>query len=132
MAPFLFVLFLLSSAPLLASHEFHRQLGDVVESLLHNSKHSDYGLRPKKETSHNSEASGSGSRFAIEVDAADWDRVLSLAESAGFVIEKRLQSFSNIYIARRRGRRKRDTGQIISELISSKSVGFDMQGQASV
>ncbi|KAL6731186.1 hypothetical protein Aduo_002083 [Ancylostoma duodenale] len=122
MASFLFVLCLLSSAPLLASHEFHRQLSDVVESLLHNVKHSDYGLRPKKEISHNSEASGSGSRFAIEVDAADWDRVLSLAESAGFVIEKRLQSFSNIYIARRRGRRKRDTGQIISELISSKSV----------
>lgn len=33
-----------------------------------------------------------------------------------------LQSFANVYVARRRGRRKRDTGQIISELISSRSV----------
>ncbi|EYC34300.1 hypothetical protein Y032_0001g346 [Ancylostoma ceylanicum] len=122
MAPLFFAFCLLFNTPLLALAEFRIELADVLELLLHKAKHPEYGLPPTKETSHSSKASGSGSRFAIEVDAADWDKVLSLAESAGFVIEKKLQSFSNIYIARRRGRRKRDTGQIISELISSKSV----------
>ncbi|PIO63801.1 hypothetical protein TELCIR_14587, partial [Teladorsagia circumcincta] len=58
--------------------------------------------------------------FAIEVDAADCQLVESIARSAGFVIEGRLQSFENIYLASKRGRQKRSTEEIVEELISLK------------
>ncbi|KAK6730219.1 hypothetical protein RB195_006964 [Necator americanus] len=70
----------------------------------------------------NDRTSDGGDRFAIEVDETDWHKVRDLAESAGFVIEKKLQSFQNVYIARRRSRQKRNVEQIINELITSKSV----------
>ncbi|VDL79940.1 unnamed protein product [Nippostrongylus brasiliensis] len=65
--------------------------------------------------------------FAVELDAPTWHQVQGIAHKAGFDVEGRLQSFKNVYIASRKGRRKRSTGAIIEELISLKEVQWAEQ-----
>ncbi|KAK6730218.1 hypothetical protein RB195_006964 [Necator americanus] len=117
----LFIVCLLTSSTLLNSYQYDTFLVNVIEELLNKSSH----LKPELfglEQGDNDRTSDGGDRFAIEVDETDWHKVRDLAESAGFVIEKKLQSFQNVYIARRRSRQKRNVEQIINELITSKSV----------
>uniref|UniRef100_A0A7I4XZS1 P/Homo B domain-containing protein n=1 Tax=Haemonchus contortus TaxID=6289 RepID=A0A7I4XZS1_HAECO len=89
-------------------------LTEVVDSLLKSIRAQRYGKSESKDISSD--------KFAIEIDAADVHKVETIARTAGFVIDGRLQSFENIYLASKRNRHKRDTGDIVQELISLKEV----------